>query len=480
MMRTYWAGPVRAYVATALLVAVALSSPAAARAAQPWSAPIAIAAGAALDDVSCPAAAQCTAVDSFLDGMTFASDGVTFDPLSHGGATNLSLELSGTENRISCPSVRQCTAMDSSDGAYEDTFDPLASGGGGGDELTGTYLTGIACPSVRLCVAVDDFGQALLFNPRTSRRGDNPVIEDPLPAGSNFGLWGAVACSSSVQCTAVSAFDEAEATFDPSSRRTTGTRVISRHGALFAVACPSATQCTAVGQDGLAATFDPRAPRTAPLTELTIDGVHNLTDVSCPSARFCVAVDRFGAAVEGDPRVGGGWTIDPIAGASSLHVSCYSRSVCVAVDRHGDAFTGPGGVTTGSGAAASGVRRGRAKLAFTLAAAAGAPSIQSITVATAPGLSFAKSGLKLAQGIVVSADGKRITNTATVNQGTLAITLRSASPSVQISIARPALAVAGALANNLRAANLDSLGISVTATDTGGQVARIALAAETN
>lgn len=160
--------------------------------------------------------------------------------------------------------------------------------------------------------------------------------------------------------------------------------------------------------------------------------------MACPSTSSCVAGDGSGDAVQGDPAVGGGWTLDPILRAHRLtDVSCASASQCVAVDSAGEAFVGPGRVTTGSSAGATGFGKGHARLSFALTAASHAAGIHVITVALPAEMGFSALHRDLVGAIRAKAGAKKLKLIAKVSHGKLTITLGAGVPHVQVMISAP-------------------------------------------
>ncbi len=136
-----------------------------------------------------------------------------------------------------------------------------------------------------------------------------------------------VACSSSIQCTAVDSSGY-EVTFEPSLPGTPTVATIDGAVGLTGVACPAGGKyCTAVDSSGHEVTFEPSLPGTP--TPATIDGAVGLTGVACPTEKQCTAVDLGGREVTFEPKsgitvpssttIGGGPT--PSAAKSSISVT---------------------------------------------------------------------------------------------------------------------------------------------------------------
>jgi hypothetical protein len=442
-----------------------LSCPGAALA-QSWSAPIALDPSVALRSVACPSADQCTAVGGGVE--------VTFDPTSPGTPAPTNIDSRHTVVGIACPSLSQCTAVDGGGGAI--TFNPTSVGQPLPAPVTvddGGGLTGVACPSSSQCTGVDSAGGVVTFNP--SSPGSPNVIELD---SSDFNTLSGVACPSPTQCTTGDQ-DGSEVTFNPIApggpKPPDNPTGVDNAGAYMdGVACPATNQCTMVDDQGQEVTFDPKSPGSP--VQITIAD-NALNGIACTSTSNCVAVGGGGDVVDGDPAVGGGWTLVPIPGAARVNaVSCDpSGAVCVAVNSAGDAFVGPAGVTTGSHADATGFGRGRAQLSFTLTAAAGAAPVNSITVLLPKGLAFSTATQSLAEGVLVTANGKKRKLGVKLRHGRLTISLKSAADSLRVRLARPAITITRRLANNVRHGRVKTLQISLTVTSKGHAATSITL-----
>jgi hypothetical protein len=320
-----------------------------------WSARIPIEPHRTLTAVTCPSAAQCTAVDRAGDEVTFDPRNRTWtapqlvddcDPWnftcpcppgqvdSNDDPCPTTAQAREVLDAVACPSVSECVAVDGNGAVVE--FDPQPGGMltqpaeiDPGD-ATGFSLLGVACPRAMLCVATDEIGG----------EGDfNPFAPPPPDAGNFDGVdigaeLDAVACPTAAQCTTVDN-QGYELTFNPASDAQPKRVQLERTAWLNSVACPSATQCTTVDRHGHALTFDPRRPR---VTVASIDTA-GLNGIACPGVSLCLAADRHGRVAVGRP--GGSWKVMPIPAAGPLPaIACPSRSLCVVVDSAGNAFVG--------------------------------------------------------------------------------------------------------------------------------------------
>jgi hypothetical protein len=249
-----------------------------------------------LRTVACPSVAQCTAVDT-------TGNALTFNPSAPGQPTRVPI-APGTDLRsIACPSVSQCTILA---GANEETFDPQTSAPPtvhavqGDSNVTDNPAddagpTAIACPTVDQCTELASDADAFQYT------FDPDAFTTPTPAkidaNTSDGAT-AIACPSTSQCTVVDTSGQ-EVSFNPTNPGDPspvavdhpapipggGGALNTNGGSLSGVACPSLTQCTAVDSGGQEVTFDPSNPGTP-------TPVYNLapaSDVACPSISVCVA-----------------------------------------------------------------------------------------------------------------------------------------------------------------------------------------------
>lgn len=288
--------------------------------------PVAIDGTTTLTDLACPTETQCTAVDVHGVAVTFAPGSTAAPRL---GA--IDTQAAGVYG-VACPETTQCTAVDI--GGGEVTFDPNAPGAPVPVSVDpGRSLYGVACPAATQCTAVDDLGDEVTFNPASPGARTAKAIE------SGLGL-SAVACPTPTQCTAVDVAGD-EVTFDPESP---GTPKIVRIDANPAVSitCPTATECSAIDAAGREVQFNPSSPHTASRT--TLDRTGQLDAIACRTATDCVAVDSIGQAFEGDPGGTARWSVNQITGGSPVAaVACPSARECVAVDTGGLQSVGSSG-----------------------------------------------------------------------------------------------------------------------------------------
>jgi hypothetical protein len=126
-----------------------------------------------------------------------------------------------------------------------------------------------------------------------------------------------------------------------------------------------------------------------------------------------------------------------------------------------------------SQASLTGVAEARPTLQFTVAAGRGAPALSQIAVGLPAGLEFAARPRQ----VTVSGSGaRRLRFRAAVAHGTLTISLRSAAPSVQVSITYGSISATSALVSNVARRRVGRLGLRVTVTDASRGVKRLTAA----
>jgi hypothetical protein len=284
--------------------------------------------------ISCPVAAQCTAVDAF--GVE-----VTFYPPHAGQPAPHRIDRNVALTSVSCPSIIQCTAVDPL--GNEITFDPNRPSPAPrfAVDPDGAGLWGIACETTSRCDAVDGLGNVVAFDPQ--RPGQAAVVSVD-PGGG--GLV-AVACPGATMCVAVDSSGNS-VTFDPGAPQRSQPVARDRGRVPNALACPGVHECAAVDEAGAEVTFDPTAATGPAPAEIDPAGT-GLTSVACSETWRCTAVDLHDRELTFDPTRPGSpaaHTVD-LNGNGIAGVSCPSWSACIAVDLAGDEVTftplAPGG-----------------------------------------------------------------------------------------------------------------------------------------
>jgi hypothetical protein len=97
-VRLSWCAPLTVALAMIAVLMFAVSA---------WAAPspTAVDGSSTLLGVACPAAGQCTAVDS-------GGREVTFNPTAPSGPAPTTIDANNSLTAVACPSVSQCTAVD--------------------------------------------------------------------------------------------------------------------------------------------------------------------------------------------------------------------------------------------------------------------------------------------------------------------------------------------------------------------------------
>jgi len=194
----------------------------------------------ALDDVACPTATLCIAVDNTSKALTSIDGGVTW-------SAALSLGSTGALNAISCPTATFCAAVDISGNVLTSstptTFPWTLR------NLSAVSLTSISCASSAVCVAAD-------------------------ANGTVFATGNASSASPTWSSTRLDAAGEP-----------------------LQVSCSSTGLCAIVDAKGQALTSDTPAGGPPTWTPAPIDGSTQLDAVSCIAAGLCLAVDHSGAAI---------------------------------------------------------------------------------------------------------------------------------------------------------------------------------------
>jgi hypothetical protein len=215
----------------------------------------------------------------------------------------------------------QCTVIDGS--GQEITFDPALPAMATHATVVEANLEAIACPSSLQCTAVGP-QEEVTFDPA-------------LPASatdSTVGAGSAVACPSGGQCTSIDG--NSETTFVPTDPGGSSPVMVDSGQGMQAVACPSAATCVGVDLAGQTVSFDPSSPPTPTIAQ--VDDTFLFDSLACASADQCVAVseDGFDWTIGGTPSGPSSYIIDRLGFTA---VACPSSTECTGVDGSGGELT---------------------------------------------------------------------------------------------------------------------------------------------
>lgn len=331
--------------------------------------------GVDYDSLACPSVSSCTAVGSYGDssnntqGLLLTSSGASWAahkaPSPSGNPWNY---IGEPDSLVACPSTAKCFAVNNyllsgSGKSWRASEMPLPAKA----QAESGLLTAISCPAITFCVAAGTYAgpvsspNGLLV---TMSGSTWKAVAAPLPANASehIATLVAIACPSTISCTAVGSYTtragQTEGLIDtwsgqswtateeplPSNASQNGDENIS---SLNAVACSSATSCTAVGNyatktsaiPGLLVTGSGTSwtPTVAPIAAGGIQDPVTLTAVACPSGGECVAAGMHpdsAGALEGFFLTGSGsaWTAAnaPQPGKANQNAEVYLDEIACA------------------------------------------------------------------------------------------------------------------------------------------------------
>lgn len=189
-------------------------------------------------------------------------------------------------------------------------------------------------------------------------------------------------------------------------------------------------------------------------TPLTTDGTASAPDTSPAWTSSTTPIAALGSS-------GGGATGGGATGGAAPTAAPVGRQA---------------GTVTGSHLVLRGVRSGRPRLSFDLAA--GAAAVMRIAVRLPRGLNFAHSARALQRGISLRAGGRRLAFAAKLAGGTLSILLRKPARKLEARLGYPAVRATKALAAKVARGKAGKLRIAVTVTDAAGAATHLALPVE--
>ncbi len=279
----------------------------------------------ALQDVSCPTATFCAAVDAAGSVFTAAN------PAGGRGAwTQTALPVSSLSG-VSCQSPTLCVAVSGMQ-VFVSTNPTGGASAWSATAVPGAALSAVSCPTTTLCVAMGQNGIATSTNPTGG------------PSAWSFGTVSgghtldAVSCPSTGLCVASdSAIGNIASATNPSAGASAWSVAdVNGNQGLSGVGCASPSLCVAGDHSGdMLSSTNPSGG--LPAWQLTHVGTTSFTRFSCPASSLCVGGAPSGAVTSGTPTGGdGAWTLSPIAGTGTINsVSCPTPALCVAVDDRG-------------------------------------------------------------------------------------------------------------------------------------------------
>jgi hypothetical protein len=369
-----------------------------------------------LDDISCPSASFCLAVDA--RGNVLASS----DPGGDKSAWQ-STKVDGTNalGWVACPSSSFCVALDYK-GEVVVSTNPTAGATTWSraqvDSADGGGFNGLACPSVSLCIAVDDN-----WNVLTSSDPANP---------KSWAVTGHISPSRIVKLV-------------PSSQRLAALSLVEggSTSVTFApsnvLSCPSTSFC-AITSYFSAQIFSSADPASSPSTWVAAalqDPTDGVIDVSCPTVTLCVGSTWNGSGVaSAQPAVATtAWstTIPP------AHVTSCARSLPAL-----------------SAVSMTGLAQDAPTISFTVSSARGMLPLTGLFLDpfdygtnNPDGLSASSSESVLANGVTVTSLGRPLkvntTSFGTFSSGVreLDVTWQPPASTVTVHISSPAIRVTG-------------------------------------
>jgi hypothetical protein len=296
------------------------------------------------------------------------------------GATPLRADTGLALNDVSCPGANLCVALNVSEhggGAVFTSTDPAAGAGSWNqrtlnlmDHESGVLLgfTALSCPTTSLCVASDWLGNIwVATNPSG---GASAWHKEPVAGSEQAPLVG-VACPSATVCVANDASGDVWVSTDPASGAGSwhkSTTLKGKDGPVQGfgpVQCSSTKFCWSTVVNGnyypaksaqvvhvAKQTWSTIAPLTGrwASTTASVPATAPL-NVSCATSSLCVQVS--GGAVATGPSSSGPWQSTPLIGwtPAATGVACPTLGGCVAVDQGGNVLQIASESAAGSGTA---------------------------------------------------------------------------------------------------------------------------------
>ena len=305
-----------------------------------------VAPGVDLLGIACPTANFCVGVGRGPHGeYTLTSDEPTDGPAAW-GVTQESVFGSEGPNAVSCPGTTLCLAAGSDDAGISTVWtsvDPLDGGSAVWTQhqvgtLAGSDFLHAACPASTLCLAVGSKGQVA----SSADPGDGATAVWSNESVANTDLGG-ISCPTTTLCLTLDLNGDVLTSTDPASPRAPWAEKAVAPG-LLTVSCPTTSLC--VGVPGLHrevfTTTDPVDGAAATWKATGYVASSQLSSVSCPSPTFCAAVDEAGNLVTSTDAASSAptWTqsnvdnqlaVNPGGSFALEGISCPSTTLCVAV-----------------------------------------------------------------------------------------------------------------------------------------------------
>jgi hypothetical protein len=292
-----------------------------------WTDPRSIDPGLDLNDVDCPSATLCVAVDSAGNAL------VATDPT--GTWTSTAIDAGNDLTRIACrPTL--CAAIDDNHSVVIGTIAAGAVTWAAPVTIDATHtLTDIACAPTGPCIAGDDAGQAI-SNPDPAMVASVWTTTAITHAGVNAGAVRAISCASSTTCGAV----DAGRIFMTQTANAPNPTWVSHvdpgnADAFVAISCAASTLCVAITPDDFNITNTANAATptygTGGFTSLFAG---DASSVTCVSATACLAAGGGRtAATTNASAAGTTWGYAEAIGQNTLVAgTCASADFCAAVD----------------------------------------------------------------------------------------------------------------------------------------------------
>lgn len=341
-------------VASILVTALVVSSPAVASGLLAWSKSVRIT-HASLVGLSCPSRSLCVAEEP-TGGFVVSTDPLAKRPRWRvvPASADSGLALTG----IACPTTRLCVAIDSTGDVITST-NPSRRGSwatvkvdaGIGYLGSGPVLTGVSCPSRTLCVAVDYAGNAIVSTDPAG--GASAWTLHPIDDGLDYecyhyggtgpgcipGLVG-ISCASRTTCAAIDWAGGILLTHNPIAPGGWGGGQQPASESYDAISCPSAHLCW-LAQLYSGQVIRIRDGRTDNATVLEPSG--SIIGIWCRPASICFASgtpNQSSSATQLFESINPGarhprWTRTSTTPGATIAVSCPSTTICIAAIENG-------------------------------------------------------------------------------------------------------------------------------------------------